>query len=206
MNRHLVDSLIQLIVAKASPRRLVGWLSSGLLIAIPLPLSRELALAKHQHRHRKKHRRTPSPLSSCMPNCNDRTCGSDGRGGSCGECGANKFCQGGTCCTPQLPAATCVGRCGTWPNNCGQPVSCGDRPSGQACLAHGTCAVSCEAKPCPGFCHECNVQNSEAMRICDASATCSSQECTSTLECSPGMACFDCGFPTFRCGSVCTPP
>ena len=33
----------------------------------------------------------------CIPNCADKTCGDDGCGGSCGECGDGLGCEGGVC-------------------------------------------------------------------------------------------------------------
>jgi hypothetical protein len=201
-----LDSTIRWFIPGGSRRGLLGRASSALLVAASLPLGESQSSAKHRRRHKRKRRRDHAPDSSCLPNCSDRSCGSDGCGGSCGACPVNQICQGGTCCTPQPSAATCAGRCGTWLDNCGQPVTCATCPGSQVCLLNGTCAISCESAPCPGSCGGCNDQNPEGLRICDVFDACSAQECTSTLECPPGMACLECGSPTFRCSSVCEIP
>jgi len=49
---------------------------------------------------------TPQPISSCLPRCEGRTCGSDGCGGSCGACKSSYLtCDmaSGTC-QPNTPA------------------------------------------------------------------------------------------------------
>lgn len=201
-----IERTIQSLVTSSSRRRFLGGAWFALLIAGPLPTSRERASARHRHRHKRNRRRDHAPTPSCTPNCTDRSCGNDGCGGSCGACNASQICQGGACCSPQPPAATCAGRCGTWLDNCGQPVTCATCASDLICLSNGTCAISCESAPCPGACGGCNDRNPEDLRICDVFGGCSTQECTSTLECPPGMACLECGFPTFRCATVCEVP
>ncbi len=103
-------------------------------------------------------RRNHAPKPSCTPNCTDRGCGNDGCGGSCGACAAAQICQGGVCCAPQPLAATCAGRCGTWLDNCGQPVTCATCPGDRVCLPNGTCAISCASAPCPGACGGCKIE------------------------------------------------
>ncbi|MCA9514576.1 MAG: hypothetical protein KC635_06525 [Myxococcales bacterium] len=53
---------------------------------------------------------------TCISDCGDRTCGDDGCGGSCGECGDGLACDGGTC--------VCVPRCAD-AEACGQDDGCG---------------------------------------------------------------------------------
>ena len=86
----------------------------------------------------------------CIPSCYGTECGSDGCGGSCGSCGANEYCSGGTCvgsCSPN-----CAGKeCGS--DGCGG--SCGFCPSGQTCdpvLAEctGGCVPDCSETECGG--------------------------------------------------------
>ncbi len=80
--------------------------------------------------------------NACVPNCIGRQCGSDGCGGSCGDCSKDDTCTAdGQCvsdtCTPQ-----CAGRvCGS--DGCGG--ICGVCPEGQACN-DGSCE---SATPCP---------------------------------------------------------
>jgi hypothetical protein len=38
--------------------------------------------------------------SFCVPQCNNRDCGENGCGGSCGVCGANETCEAGQCTSP----------------------------------------------------------------------------------------------------------
>ncbi len=59
------------------------------------------------------------PPEGCVPNCEQKQCGPDGCGGSCGWCSASASCQGGTCvvvdgCTPE-----CAGLMVGEPDGCG---------------------------------------------------------------------------------------
>lgn len=67
----------------------------------------------------------------CLPDCDDRECGQDGCGGSCGLCPDNKpVCSFGKCvaCSPD-----CVNKeCG--PDGCGK--TCGTCPQGFSCEFH----------------------------------------------------------------------
>ena len=81
----------------------------------------------------------------CDPFCEGAECGSDGCGGSCGDCSAGDVCHDGQCCTPD-----CGGGCGG-PDGCGGdcgPAMCG---LGSYCEA-GECISLC-ADECGG--HEC---------------------------------------------------
>jgi hypothetical protein len=100
----------------------------------------------------------------CAPDCAGRKCGSDGCGGSCGNCfdlgGGidNSLCQAdGTCAAPKN--CSCAGKiCGD--DGCGG--SCGNCPEHYACNQYGMCdsLCSCTGKTCGddgcgGSCGEC---------------------------------------------------
>jgi len=144
----------------------------------------------------------PHDALTCTPNCAERTCGNDGCGGSCGNCGGDQICRGGTCCVPDAPAATCGGRCGTWTNNCGQPVVCSACPAGQHCIGNGSCAVVCDDHAdCSGACGGCSHPDTEGARHCVSNAT--NISCSSTADCPPGFHCQDLGAMTKICIQLC---
>lgn len=43
---------------------------------------------------------------TCVPNCGGKNCGSDGCGGSCGNCGTNQICSSGVC--SDIPSSSCL--------------------------------------------------------------------------------------------------
>lgn len=110
-------------------------------------------------------------ISSCEPSCSDRECGSDGCGGSCGECDADHECEDGIFeCVPD-----CWGReCGD--DGCGG--SCGDCASFESC-SDGSCVCvpDCDGKDCGpdgcgGSCGNCDVAED-----CSGSGVCEPEEC-----------------------------
>ncbi|MBM4373391.1 MAG: hypothetical protein FJ098_17165, partial [Deltaproteobacteria bacterium] len=93
---------------------------------------------------------------ACAPSCRGRSCGDDGCGDSCGECGSNRACVQGACvCRP-----ACKGRsCGL--DGCGG--SCGSCESGKEC-DDGQCipvcvplcgGKNCGPDGCGGSCGRC---------------------------------------------------
>lgn len=72
----------------------------------------------------------------CKPNCADKTCGSDGCGGSCGTCGSDKpYCNASFQCDATCKPA-CAGKsCG--PDGCGG--TCGACGSGSTCSKASKC-------------------------------------------------------------------
>jgi len=80
----------------------------------------------------------------CVPQCSQRSCGSDSCGGFCGECGFQQECVNGVCLNPCT--RNCSGKvCGE--DGCGG--SCGVCSSGFAC-SNGSCisACSCANRVC----------------------------------------------------------
>jgi hypothetical protein len=77
---------------------------------------------------------TITPGDECIPNCTDKQCGSDGCGGSCGECAFGSECRHGQC----ILLRNCRNRnCG--PDGAGG--SCGECPEGQVCSSQGICVI-----------------------------------------------------------------
>jgi hypothetical protein len=102
----------------------------------------------------------------CKPLCDGVTCGDDGCGGSCGECGDGTICLEGGCLACDAKA-NCLGRqCG--PDGCGgscgacsseqvcdwQSQLCMDKPDNceSACAPFG---LECGPDGCGGDCGEC---------------------------------------------------
>jgi hypothetical protein len=135
----------------------------------------------------------------CVPQCDGRTCGSDGCGGACGFCPDGTFCQQGACAPipngcPGL--ADCgARRCGTDPV-CNTP--CGDAcPNGTQCNAEGVCVClsqcgdrQCGDDGCGGACGACPVGQVCADGYCEAPPPgCpETRDCTG-LSCGPDRAC-----------------
>jgi hypothetical protein len=97
----------------------------------------------------RRKKETGSPDLHCLPRCQNRECGPDGCGGSCGECPGNDTCDTSTgqcVCQPK-----CGGKeCG--PNGCGG--SCGECPDSHTCaLDTGQCIpVGCGVISFQGCC------------------------------------------------------
>ena len=117
---------------------------------------------------------TSEPDTPCTRECGDNTCGSDGCGGSCGECGEDESCADGVCvtgCTPQCQENGCGDDgCGGSCGECGEGGTCTDgvcEPTctptcaGVACGADDGCGSPCAAEqgcvevpPCTVFVSE----------------------------------------------------
>ncbi len=137
-------------------------------------------------------------LCKCTPNCTDKTCGSDGCGGTCGTCGGGSpYCDAtGNCtatCTPQCDGKTCGDDgCG---GNCG---TCG---SGMTCSYADKCIPSAwkcdpgsyqDAKACDCGCGAVDPDCSDAALsvfgcpagdACSATGFCSATFCANDSEC-----------------------
>ena len=104
---------------------------------------------------------------ACVPNCEDKDCGDDGCGGSCGQCdGAQQLCAEGICvCIPKCSEKDCGddgcgGACGV----CGENQLCTE---GKCGCAHAPCGETC----CPAD-EQCN----EVMQECCILETCHGNE------------------------------
>lgn len=120
-------------------------------------------------------------FGGCVPDCNNKYCGSDGCGGSCGTCSSGTCSQGQCVCTPSCGTRVCGG------NGCGG--SCGTCGTGQLCF-NGTC--DCDPVNDTG----CNLPN-ECWLLSNEQSTCAvpgsgtqGSGCTTTSDCAGGYACF----------------
>lgn len=99
----------------------------------------------------------------CVPDCEDRVCGSDGCGGSCGTCAGGAACDDqGLCCIPNCEGQECGddgcgGSCGACPTAYGcvkgwcvapYPVGCfgTEVPSAPVCPSSADMAGCCDAR------------------------------------------------------------
>jgi hypothetical protein len=123
----------------------------------------------------------------CQPQCKNRHCGSDGCGGSCGDCTGYDTCDeaSGTCqpCQPKCGTHKCGG------NGCGG--TCGTCPTGQSCNA-GTCEV-CVAKNCSQLGLSCGPASDGCGKPLDCGA------CASPNTCGGGGVVGVCGCPKTTC-------
>src|SRR5215213_7719176 len=203
------DAFTRFVTERSTRRGVLHALAGGGLAAlVGWPAGVSNVAAKNQGGKKRKKKKTTSPSVTCTPTCRRKQCGEDGCGGSCGSCAAGQHCISGTCCTPEPPAVTCAGRCGTAISvkTCRQPVAC-SCPRGQQCLANGSCSTLCTlTADCPN-CFSCRA-STEGAKYCLAGTFCSSQTCTSTAECPVGEYCqvTDCGpngTPENRCEQLC---
>ena len=129
-------------------------------------------------------------VSLCTPSCEGKTCGSDGCGGDCGECGEDEACNANGACVGQ----TCDGFCGLQ-----NPAGCW---CDDGCFGFGDCCADiCE------FCEEGNEEPCSCVPDCEGK-DCGADGCFSTCgECEEGMACSEaqiceaCG--ENACGGTC---
>lgn len=111
---------------------------------------------------------TDSDDSSCVPACENKTCGDDGCGDTCGACDAESACdESGQCtCEP-----ICDGKlCGE--DGCG--ATCGTCIAGTTCDESGGCVCvpdcsdqECGTDGCEGSCGSC-----ADFKICSPTGTC----------------------------------
>ena len=84
--------------------------------------------------------------AGCTADCTGKQCGSDGCGGTCGECGGGQLCASGQCVVDCVP--DCAGKeCGD--NGCGG--ICGACDQGLSCLqgqCQAGCIPNCTGKSC----------------------------------------------------------
>ena len=111
----------------------------------------------------------------CTPKCNDKSCGNDGCGGSCGTCDDTEVCNNGNCvnssCTPMCNGKSCGndkygGLCGT----CDDTEVCNNGN----CVNSG-CTPMCNGKSCGndkygGLCGTC-----DDTEVCGKSYICESR-------------------------------
>lgn len=113
--------------------------------------------------------------NQCTPSCNGAECGSDGCGGSCGQCQPGFQCSGGHCikdCTPDCTGKECGGDgCGGQCGTCQAGFSC----SGGHCIKD--CTPNCAGKECGG--DGCGSSCGQ----CGPGAKCNGGKCESSDPC-----------------------
>ena len=144
----------------------------------------------------------------CKPNCEDKKCGSDGCGGSCGTCEDGSGCYedaiGPSGWEPGLCYLTCEGLCAVREAECGHvphgppwddmDCPCGDCPPGEVCARSGVTTSGFPQKCLPPT-EVCMSAGANAL-FCDKSQVCFGGECC-TPHC-PGKECGD-----DSCGGSC---
>ncbi len=131
--------------------------------------------------------------------CDDRECGSDGCGGSCGTCGAHHVCEMGQCLY--------VAWCGD--GACDAAEDCADCPAdcacdcGEACVAGACTFEACDGKACGsdgcgGSCGACADHYACEQGACVYVPWCGDAVCNGAETCSTCAADCGCG-----CGRVC---
>ncbi len=117
----------------------------------------------------------------CIPDCDGKSCGSDGCDGVCGECGEGFYCTGAGQCSDQC-FGSCNGKeCGD--DGCGE--SCGGCKSGHHC-SDGQCQPDCDGVPWEGCC------DGSTLSYCDG-ADLVSQDCEGNPSCGWKGEFYDCG-------------
>jgi hypothetical protein len=217
------DALTKGLAARPSRRSLLAAWAVAAVAALAVGDAPDGVLA------RKRKRRKRRNDNRCKPTCVDRECGSNGCGGTCGECASGEVCSEGECvCAP-----VCAGRaCG--PDGCGN--QCGSCRAGDACQ-DGACVCSAAGAPGPGdvcnsageccpypdverFCTRGDGPCSSFLAVCryGLGGKCSGGcDCLGDLECRNGTCrCpgdrdylgngLCCGMGLTRCGDRCCAP
>jgi len=128
--------------------------------------------------------------------CEDKACGDDGCGGSCGTCGEHASCQDGACvavpwcgdgaCNAEETCASCVGDCA-----CG----CGHACEGGACVLVACDDAVCGDDGCGGSCGTCDLHEECLAGACVAVPWCGDGACNGGEDCAacPGDCACGCG-------------
>ena len=132
---------------------------------------------------------------SCVSDCTDRVCGSDGCSGTCGECACGETCEGGQCafhgcdgkdCGPD----GCGGTCGV----CG----CGETCDEGECTFHACDGRECGWDGCGGSCGVCPYAGQVCFQgLCECTPDCTDKMCGqdgcggSCGDCPTGALCFN---------------
>src|SRR5215217_810785 len=127
-------------------------------------------------KRRKKRRARTVPVVQCIRNCDQRICGSDGCGGSCGSCATDQVCASGRC-ESSCPSGQKVCRDACIPNN--QCCTNDDCPAANPTCCGGVCVnAQIDERNC-GICG----------RHCTVNEQCVGGQCLcDALSCSTGFS------------------
>ena len=140
---------------------------------------------------------TPGDDTKCVPACEDKVCGDDGCGASCGSCPPGVICIDGGCpCEPQCTGKecgpdTCSGYCGNG-EAATEGCEAGDVCENGMCVP--PCVPNCDGKECgsdgcDGSCGTCPCDTCDPEEIeCNADGVC---EATPECDCKCIFDCFD---------------
>jgi hypothetical protein len=139
------DDFARTLVTTPSRRGVLAGLVTALLACLPLALVGEKVAGKKRKRKRKKKKKR----SHCTPQCDGKTCGPNGCGGTCGTCDADRACQAGTCeCIAGHAACVdiCCGECQVCDSDiCIMEPGSDDQPcGGGTCYGGACCPPSCQ--------------------------------------------------------------
>jgi hypothetical protein len=122
---------------------------------------------------------------SCTPSCEQKVCGDNGCGGSCGTCSTEQVCAAGRCVS-SCPGGqkVCAGNC-IPSNQCCTDAECppaAPRCCGRTCVQPGN-GVCCTAQDCPdGWACETN-------RCCLPEGSLGDSSFCAQNPCCPGLVC-----------------
>lgn len=138
-----------------------------------------------------------SSKNKCSPNCNNKTCGDDGCGGSCGICTSLRTCVNGTCVCP-VPNVVINGVCQSCPSNAfpnSDYTGCISCTGNQVLNSTRNGCTSCT-----GFLSVPNYDNSRCIQCSTGQvANATNTECRNCVPDSDcGINCGGCTFP-LRC-------
>ena len=122
--------------------------------------------------------------ATCTPECQNRTCGDDQCGGTCGACTAGKVCLTGTCACGHDGHKACIGDAVFWFDTCGvQRDKVADCPHGCKDAVCWKCMPKCDGKVCGddgcgGSCGSCD----DVHEVADAEPPYDAAEVTEPIE------------------------
>lgn len=124
----------------------------------------------------------------CLPNCRNKSCGSDGCGGQCGSCPDGQECNTGKC----------ENKCGN--GRIDDDENCSNCPADASCKTDFACNQA--IGKCVALCGNGKVDTGENCNNCSADVKCKeAQKCFSDRCCSPNCIGKQCG--SDGCGGTC---
>ncbi len=171
MNVKRFDGLTRSLASGASRRVLLASVATGLVALLPQGKDAE---AKRKRKKKKKKTVVPPPVSppaGCIATCANRVCGPDScGGGSCGDCGICKNCEGGACFN-KTNGTGCGGECLECQGGACVARAKGTPCTGGVCVGGVCCTLGeriCGAICCPAGTLCIDADNGRCAPVCDA--------------------------------------